>query len=80
MFWGNRGSSTELISKLNLLEDDEQLAPGTSSNPFHDADELNPFGGPDEEGELVRLLAFPLTSAELSGTETSELCRRLSVS
>ncbi|XP_053488639.1 EH domain-binding protein 1 isoform X2 [Ictalurus furcatus] len=43
---------TELISKLNFLEDDEQEQNLTSSNLFEEADDpvdLNPFGDPDEE-------------------------------
>lgn len=45
---------TELISKLNFLEDDEQEQNLTSSNLFEEADDpvdLNPFGDPDEEGK-----------------------------
>uniref|UniRef100_A0A8C6UFQ9 EH domain binding protein 1 n=1 Tax=Neogobius melanostomus TaxID=47308 RepID=A0A8C6UFQ9_9GOBI len=45
---------TELINKLNFLEDEDQDAPPT--NPFDDPDDglrdpnhLNPFGEPDEE-------------------------------
>ncbi|KAJ8405125.1 hypothetical protein AAFF_G00330460 [Aldrovandia affinis] len=48
---------TELISKLNFLEDDEQGAPGMSTNPFEDPDdpdELNPFGDPDDEEPVSR--------------------------
>lgn len=50
---------TELINKLNFLEDEDQdAAPAASTNPFeeldnhdHDvhANNLNPFGDPDEE-------------------------------
>lgn len=43
----------ELISKLNFLEEDEQVQPLSSSNPFEEADDseaLNPFADPDEEG------------------------------
>ncbi|XP_053188856.1 EH domain-binding protein 1 isoform X1 [Scomber japonicus] len=48
---------TELINKLNFLEDPDQDTPlAMSSNPFdepddhlHDPDDLNPFGDPDEE-------------------------------
>jgi len=49
--------ATELINKLNFLEDeDQESAPGMSCNPFDDPDDdlhpnhLNPFGDPDEEG------------------------------
>uniref|UniRef100_A0A8C6ULR4 EH domain binding protein 1 n=1 Tax=Neogobius melanostomus TaxID=47308 RepID=A0A8C6ULR4_9GOBI len=48
---------TELINKLNFLEDEDQDAPPT--NPFDDPDDglrdpnhLNPFGEPDEEGTV----------------------------
>uniref|UniRef100_A0A3B4ZT77 EH domain binding protein 1 n=1 Tax=Stegastes partitus TaxID=144197 RepID=A0A3B4ZT77_9TELE len=48
---------TELINKLNFLEDeDPDTAPAMSNNPFDDPDEdlhsnhLNPFGDPDEDG------------------------------
>ncbi|XP_074531242.1 EH domain-binding protein 1 isoform X2 [Halichoeres trimaculatus] len=47
---------TELISKLNFLEDeDRETSPAMSNNPFDDPDDdlhpnhLNPFGDPDEE-------------------------------
>ncbi|XP_008285432.1 EH domain-binding protein 1 isoform X2 [Stegastes partitus] len=47
---------TELINKLNFLEDeDPDTAPAMSNNPFDDPDEdlhsnhLNPFGDPDED-------------------------------
>uniref|UniRef100_A0A667WTF8 EH domain binding protein 1 n=1 Tax=Myripristis murdjan TaxID=586833 RepID=A0A667WTF8_9TELE len=48
---------TELISKLNFLEDEDQDTPtAMSTNPFeepdddpHDPNHLNPFGDPDEE-------------------------------
>ncbi|XP_056148288.1 EH domain-binding protein 1 isoform X2 [Lampris incognitus] len=48
---------TELISKLNFLEDeDPDTPPAMSTNPFeepdddpHDPNHLNPFGDPDEE-------------------------------
>lgn len=53
----------ELINKLNFLEDEDQdAAPAASTNPFeeldnhdHDvhANNLNPFGDPDEEGTSV---------------------------
>uniref|UniRef100_A0AAR2M1L7 EH domain binding protein 1 n=1 Tax=Pygocentrus nattereri TaxID=42514 RepID=A0AAR2M1L7_PYGNA len=41
-----------LISKLNFLEEDEQVQTHSSSNPFEEADDplaLNPFSDPDEE-------------------------------
>lgn len=44
---------TELISKLNFLEEAESDTPLASTNPFdepEDTNELNPFGDPDEEG------------------------------
>lgn len=43
---------TELISKLNFLDEDEQIQTHSSSNPFEEADDpvaMNPFGDPDEE-------------------------------
>uniref|UniRef100_W5NGQ3 EH domain binding protein 1 n=1 Tax=Lepisosteus oculatus TaxID=7918 RepID=W5NGQ3_LEPOC len=42
---------TELISKLNFLEHDDQDVSNMSANPFGDSDdtELNPFGEPDDE-------------------------------
>ncbi|KAM9465690.1 EH domain-binding protein 1 isoform 2-T2 [Clarias gariepinus] len=43
---------TELINKLNFMEDDDQDQTFTSSNPFEERDDpedLNPFGDPDEE-------------------------------
>lgn len=47
---------TELINKLNFLEDEDQDAPpAMSTNPFDDPDDdlhpnhLNPFGDPDED-------------------------------
>ncbi|XP_067466823.1 EH domain-binding protein 1 isoform X4 [Thunnus thynnus] len=48
---------TELINKLNFLEDEDQdTPPAMSTNPFdepddhlHDPNNLNPFGDPDEE-------------------------------
>uniref|UniRef100_A0A665TIE5 EH domain binding protein 1 n=1 Tax=Echeneis naucrates TaxID=173247 RepID=A0A665TIE5_ECHNA len=48
---------TELISKLNFLEDeDQETPPAMSTNPFDEPDDddlepnhLNPFGDPDEE-------------------------------
>ena len=50
--------ATELISKLNFLEDEDQEPPSAmSTNPFeeqeddpHEPNHLNPFGDPDEEG------------------------------
>ncbi|XP_017560468.1 EH domain-binding protein 1 isoform X2 [Pygocentrus nattereri] len=45
-------SPAELISKLNFLEEDEQVQTHSSSNPFEEADDplaLNPFSDPDEE-------------------------------
>ncbi|KAJ8250282.1 hypothetical protein COCON_G00222040 [Conger conger] len=42
---------TELISKLNFLED-EDLASGMSTNPFDDPAELNPFDDPHDTAEL----------------------------
>uniref|UniRef100_A0A3Q0S1Q3 EH domain binding protein 1 n=1 Tax=Amphilophus citrinellus TaxID=61819 RepID=A0A3Q0S1Q3_AMPCI len=48
---------TELINKLNFLEDEDQdTAPAMSTNPFDEPDvdlhpnHLNPFDDPDEEG------------------------------
>lgn len=47
--------ATELINKLNFLEDEDQEAPpAMSTNPFDEPDDdihpnhLNPFGDPDE--------------------------------
>ncbi|XP_062427422.1 EH domain-binding protein 1 isoform X1 [Rhea pennata] len=42
---------TELISKLNFLDKEEQDLANSSTNPFDDPDtmELNPFGDPDVE-------------------------------
>lgn len=49
--------ATELINKLNFLEDEDQEAPpAMSTNPFDEPEDdlhpnhLNPFGDPDEEG------------------------------
>ncbi|XP_060943240.1 EH domain-binding protein 1 [Limanda limanda] len=49
---------TELINKLNFLEDEDQdTPPAMSSNPFEDPEDdlhqnhLNPFGEPEEEEE-----------------------------
>lgn len=49
--------ATELINKLNFLEDEDRDAPPSmSTNPFDEPDDdihpnhLNPFGDPDEEG------------------------------
>uniref|UniRef100_A0A087XA29 EH domain binding protein 1 n=1 Tax=Poecilia formosa TaxID=48698 RepID=A0A087XA29_POEFO len=50
-------NATELINKLNFLEDEDQdSAPTMMNNPFDEPDgdrhpyPLNPFGDPDEEG------------------------------
>lgn len=58
---------TELISKLNFLEDeDREASPAMSNNPFDDPDDdlhpnhLNPFGDPDEEGMLNSLMTQSL--------------------
>ncbi|XP_040454066.1 EH domain-binding protein 1 isoform X13 [Falco naumanni] len=42
---------TELINKLNFLDEEEQDLANSSTNPFGDPDttELNPFGDPDVE-------------------------------
>ncbi|KAI4891255.1 hypothetical protein NFI96_014083, partial [Prochilodus magdalenae] len=59
---------TELISKLNFLEDDEQVQTHSSSNPFEEADDpeaLNPFGDPDEE-EMQPSLQSTLKDEESS--------------
>lgn len=47
--------ATELINKLNFLEDEDQEAPpAMSTNPFDEPDDdihpnhLNPFGDPDD--------------------------------
>lgn len=49
--------ATELINKLNFLEDEDQdVPPAMSMNPFDEPEDdlhpnhLNPFGDPDEEG------------------------------
>lgn len=50
----------ELINKLNFLEDEDQEAPPTMcTNPFDEPDgnlqdpnHFNPFGDPDEEGNV----------------------------
>lgn len=49
--------TTELINKLNFLEDEDQDTPAAmSTNPFDDPDEdlhpnhLNPFDDAEEEG------------------------------
>ncbi|XP_028844311.1 EH domain-binding protein 1 isoform X5 [Denticeps clupeoides] len=47
---------TELISKLNFMEEDDQETLNMSINPFEepeDPTDLNPFGDPDEEKEQV---------------------------
>lgn len=56
---------TELINKLNFLEDeDRESAPAMSSNPFDETDDdlqtnhLNPFGDPDEEGMCNKNVVF----------------------
>lgn len=47
---------TELINKLNFLEDEDQEPPPVMGNPFDEPDgdlhpnHLNPFGDPDEDG------------------------------
>lgn len=50
-------NATELINKLNFLEDEDQdSTPTMMNNPFDEPDgdfhpyPLNPFGDPDEEG------------------------------
>ncbi|XP_041922130.1 LOW QUALITY PROTEIN: EH domain-binding protein 1 [Alosa sapidissima] len=46
------GSSEELISKLNFMEDDDQDPSNLSTNPFDEPDDpnvFNPFGDPYEE-------------------------------
>lgn len=52
---------TELISKLNFLEDeDQETAPAMSTNPFDEPDDdlhpnhFNPFGDEDEEGRCSK--------------------------
>ncbi|XP_023696466.1 EH domain-binding protein 1 isoform X6 [Paramormyrops kingsleyae] len=47
---------TELISKLNFLEDDDQGDRSMATNPFEDRgdSELNPFGDPDEEESISK--------------------------
>lgn len=55
--------ATELINKLNFMEDeDQERAPAMNTNPFDDPDDdlhepnhLNPFGDPDEEGTVNSL-------------------------
>ncbi|MGH0155442.1 UNVERIFIED_CONTAM: hypothetical protein FKN15_058962 [Acipenser sinensis] len=53
---------TELISKLNFLEEDDQDMSNMDPNPFGDPDEpgLNPFGDPDEATNV----AVPLKEEE----------------
>ncbi|KAL7861595.1 hypothetical protein SRHO_G00130360 [Serrasalmus rhombeus] len=61
-------SPAELISKLNFLEEDEQVQTHSSSNPFEEADDplaLNPFSDPDEE-ELQPSLQSTLKDEESS--------------
>lgn len=66
---------TELINKLNFLEDEDQEAPPVmSSNPFDEPDgdllpnHLNPFGDPDEEGmfSFVSIILFVGTAHQYS--------------
>ncbi|KAJ8246186.1 hypothetical protein GJAV_G00264660 [Gymnothorax javanicus] len=48
---------TELISKLNFLEEAESDTPLASTNPFdepEDTNELNPFGDPDEDEPILQ--------------------------
>nr|XP_033792633.1 EH domain-binding protein 1 isoform X3 [Geotrypetes seraphini] len=48
---------TELINKLNFLDEEEQNLANANSDPFEDSDiaELNPFGDPDiEESHMER--------------------------
>ncbi|XP_041108932.1 EH domain-binding protein 1 isoform X9 [Polyodon spathula] len=60
---------TELISKLNFLEEDDQDMSNMDPNPFGNQDEpgLNPFGDPDEEDftEPATKVAVPLKEEEL---------------
>ncbi|KAG2467335.1 EHBP1 protein, partial [Polypterus senegalus] len=46
---------TELISKLNFLEEEEKDLHAPGQNPFGDPDEsgLNPFGEPDDEEQVL---------------------------
>ncbi|XP_034777583.2 EH domain-binding protein 1 isoform X6 [Acipenser ruthenus] len=58
---------TELISKLNFLEEDDQDMSNMDPNPFGDPDEpgLNPFGDPDEDfTEPATNVAVPLKEEE----------------
>uniref|UniRef100_A0A8C4TGD0 EH domain binding protein 1 n=1 Tax=Erpetoichthys calabaricus TaxID=27687 RepID=A0A8C4TGD0_ERPCA len=47
---------TELISKLNFLEEEEKDLHAPGQNPFGDPDEsgLNPFGEPDDEEQVLK--------------------------
>ena len=52
--------ATELINKLNFLDDeDQEVPPALCSNPFEDLDDdlhpnhLNPFDDPDDTGMHV---------------------------
>ncbi|XP_036402374.1 EH domain-binding protein 1 isoform X2 [Megalops cyprinoides] len=65
---------TELINKLNFLEEDDQEAPGMSTNPFEDPDdsnELNPFGDPDEEEPVTKPAVQSRQKEELFGDQGS---------
>ncbi|XP_036402372.1 EH domain-binding protein 1 isoform X1 [Megalops cyprinoides] len=67
-------SSEELINKLNFLEEDDQEAPGMSTNPFEDPDdsnELNPFGDPDEEEPVTKPAVQSRQKEELFGDQGS---------
>lgn len=55
--------ATELINKLNFLEDEDPDAPPAMNiNPFDDPDDdlhpnhMNPFGDPDEDGMFNSVL------------------------
>ncbi|KAF7704731.1 hypothetical protein HF521_021803 [Silurus meridionalis] len=64
---------TELISKLNFLDEDEHEQNLTRSNPFEEADDpvdLNPFGDPDEEESAM---APPLESTLKDEDSTNPL-------
>uniref|UniRef100_A0A5F7ZX76 EH domain binding protein 1 n=1 Tax=Macaca mulatta TaxID=9544 RepID=A0A5F7ZX76_MACMU len=52
---------TELINKLNFLDEAEKDLATVNSNPFDDSDvaELNPFGDPDSEGKPITETASP---------------------
>ncbi|KAG7463061.1 hypothetical protein MATL_G00191420 [Megalops atlanticus] len=67
-------SSEELINKLNFLEEDDQEAPGMSTNPFEDPDdtnELNPFGDPYEEEPVSKPAFQSRQKEELFGDQGS---------